>query len=497
MDCRHATPVLLIVAALTRGAAAVPQLVAVDDASSAPLVGVGHMSRAFQLSCHSSGDAVADLPVLTANLAFVQGVCCSQLEESCGLSESLPTSCGEPACARVVELVSEKCGPLLSNPDCFYCGGFKEALDSAVHVCAGVHAQRTTYTMADPTLRLSPIVVSPGRLTDGMSVPDHWTATGQERVTIRAPTGQRVRFLLEAQWFGSSDVLILYDGNKKLAEMRGTKLPADPLFISSGEEMGVLLVTAEVGEGVATSFSALFDFICEDDVGCGGHGQCTEGRCDCRAGYFGDGCEDDSCAVVDCGAHGVCERGGTCRCADGYTWDHCGFKPDADTDGCLIKGTYMGQTTTLWVVHSDGTRNWLPDWLSSASCLAKVDDVWDATTIDAIPKRHAGSGAYTLDAKDSALACMNSACVYIPGEVPAPPPEAMCCSQAESVLSYACGNSDHGQFGSLARHGAAAGGAPWSPHAPHGGCGNCGYSCTDGVCRCGWTDCYCDCDTTC
>ena len=209
------------------------------------------MSRAFQLSCHSSGDAVADLPELTAKLAFVQGVCCTQLHESCEL-EMLPTSCGEPACARVVKLVADACGPMLSSSDFFR--GFKEALDAAAHVCADVPAQCATYTMADPTLRLSPIVVSPGRLTDGMGVPGHWTATGQERVTIRAPAGQRVHFLLETQWLGSDDVLIAYDGvdeKEKLAELRGTKLPADPLFISSGEELRVLLVTSDVGEGVA------------------------------------------------------------------------------------------------------------------------------------------------------------------------------------------------------------------------------------------------------
>ena len=325
MGCRYVTPALLIVAALARRAAAVPQLAAGDDASAPlELVGLGHMSRAFQLSCHSSGDAVADLPELTAKLAFVQGVCCTQLHESCEL-EMLPTSCGEPACARVVKLVADACGPMLSSSDFFR--GFKEALDAAAHVCADVPTQRATYTMADPTLRLSPIVVSPGRLTDGMGVPGHWTATGQERVTIRAPAGQRVRFLLEAQWLGSSDVLILYDGvdeSKTLASRRGTVLPADPLFISSGEEMRVLLVTSDVGDGVATSFSALFDFICDDDAGCGGHGKCTEGRCDCAAGYFGDGCEDDSCASVDCGANGICERGGTCDCATGaYTGDRC------------------------------------------------------------------------------------------------------------------------------------------------------------------------------
>jgi hypothetical protein len=268
-----------------------------------------------------------------------------QLHESCEL-EMLPTSCGEPACARVVKLVADACGPMLSSSDFF--SGFKEALDAAAHVCADVPAQRATYTMADPTLRLSPIVVSPGRVTDGMGVPGHWTATGQERVTIRAPAGQRVRFLLEAQWLGSHDVLILYDGvdeNEKLAELRGTKLPADPLFISSGEEVRVLLVTADTGEGVATSFSALFDFICEDDAGCGGRGRCTEGRCNCPAGYFGDGCEDDSCVWKDCGANGICERGGTCRCMDGYSGEHCDFAAAYNLE-CSGPGSYHGQRET-------------------------------------------------------------------------------------------------------------------------------------------------------
>ena len=381
MVCRYATPAVLIVAALTQRAAALPQLA---TAAPAPLVGLGHMSRAFQLSCHSSGDAVSDLPVLSANLAFVQGVCCSQLDETCGLSQSLPTACGEPACARVVELVSEKCGPLLSAPDCFYCGGFKEALDVSVHACADVHAQRTTYTMADPTLRLSPIA-TPGRLTDGMGVPGHRAATGQERVTIRAPTGQRVAFQLETQWLGSGDVLYLYDGvdeSKELAKLRGTVLPANPLFISSGEEMRVVLVTADIGEGVASSFSALFEFACDGDAGCGGRGKCTEGRCVCPAGYFGDSCEDDSCARTDCGAHGVCERGGTCRCLDGFgggmcdqAADTCKFPVDVDcgANGSCVDGTcvcasgYSGDRCQHvdQCYGSSGSVQDLTSWISS------------------------------------------------------------------------------------------------------------------------------------
>eukprot|EP01052_Picozoa_sp_SAG31_P030040 SAG31_NODE_3046_length_4750_cov_4.985594_2_plen_236_part_00 len=71
--------------------------------------------------------------------------------------------------------------------------------------------------------------------------------------------------------------------------------------------------------------------------------------------------------------------------------------------------------------------------------------------------------------------------------------QSQCCSICTRGVSFCGGNSDLGNFGPNARHGAAPGGQPWG----HGGCGECSYDCNQGVCRCGSTDCYVDCDTSC
>ena len=87
--------------------------------------------------------------------------------------------------------------------------------------------------------------------------------------------------------------------------------------------------------------------------------------------------------------------------------------PGADTVGCLVatKGT-----SNIWIIHEDGSRNWLS--APTASCRAKALVVPD---IDVHPKRHgATSPLYGLNPHDSAVACSsNSKCSSAP---PAPPP---------------------------------------------------------------------------
>eukprot|EP00037_Helgoeca_nana_P018828 m.181856 g.181856 ORF g.181856 m.181856 type:complete len:522 (+) comp24609_c0_seq1:47-1612(+) len=69
-----------------------------------------------------------------------------------------------------------------------------------------------------------------------------------------------------------------------------------------------------------------------------------------------------------------------------------------DTTGCLVRSPSGGN---IWVVHSDGSRNWLStsashtEWQASALVVANID---------VYPKRHGGSGAYSLDSDDSSAA---------------------------------------------------------------------------------------------
>jgi len=74
----------------------------------------------------------------------------------------------------------------------------------------------------------------------------------------------------------------------------------------------------------------------------------------------------------------------------------------ADADGCLVR---HDSTSHQWIVHNDGTRNWIPT--PTSGCNAKALKVPDVTVYT---KRHGGSGAYALDAAQSAKACGNSAC---------------------------------------------------------------------------------------
>ena len=84
-----------------------------------------------------------------------------------------------------------------------------------------------------------------------------------------------------------------------------------------------------------------------------------------------------------------------------------------DTAGCLITDA----RSNVWVVHDDGTRNWISK--PTSGCMSKATAEPD-DTINAIPKRHgANSPLYALDAAQSAAACANHGCTKLPGAVPA------------------------------------------------------------------------------
>ena len=113
------------------------------------------------------------------------------------------------------------------------------------------------------------------------------------------------------------------------------------------------------------------------------------------------------------------EQGG-----DGYyswSWPLAPAPPGGGTNdtgrtvGCLAREK-TGHNT--WIVHADGTRNWLQ--YPTAGCAAKALPV---ASIDAFRKRDGGSGKYTLDKADSTAACGNAKCARMPApEPPLPPP---------------------------------------------------------------------------
>jgi hypothetical protein len=84
-----------------------------------------------------------------------------------------------------------------------------------------------------------------------------------------------------------------------------------------------------------------------------------------------------------------------------------------DTSGCLAA---TNGTSNVWIVHKDGSRNWLSK--PTAGCHQQAHVV---PNINVYPKRHgAQSPLYPLNAQDSAVACRdNPPCPVIP---PAPPP---------------------------------------------------------------------------
>ena len=69
----------------------------------------------------------------------------------------------------------------------------------------------------------------------------------------------------------------------------------------------------------------------------------------------------------------------------------------ADTVGCLARES--SDAANVWLMHADGTRNWL-----SAPPSGAVASAFALPSIAIYPKRHGGTGAYNLDAADSATA---------------------------------------------------------------------------------------------
>jgi len=73
---------------------------------------------------------------------------------------------------------------------------------------------------------------------------------------------------------------------------------------------------------------------------CNGHGTCTNSQCSCYTGFTGDGCGELQCAN-DCHGHGECVQISSsevrCECYDGFEGDDCGLH--SCPNNCTNRGT--------------------------------------------------------------------------------------------------------------------------------------------------------------
>ena len=70
----------------------------------------------------------------------------------------------------------------------------------------------------------------------------------------------------------------------------------------------------------------------------------------------------------------------------------------ADTDGCIVRDEESD--SNVWIVHADGSRNWLS--APSPGCYEKALIIYN---VSLYPKRHGGEGAYNLTPLQSKQVC--------------------------------------------------------------------------------------------
>ncbi|XP_054476885.1 N-acetylglucosamine-1-phosphodiester alpha-N-acetylglucosaminidase-like [Anoplopoma fimbria] len=79
---------------------------------------------------------------------------------------------------------------------------------------------------------------------------------------------------------------------------------------------------------------------CQPAADCSGHGDCVDGRCQCRGGWTGEDCDSLVCQPPACGRHGVCTADG-CVCDAGWRGNNCsqeclsGFYGDGCNQTCV------------------------------------------------------------------------------------------------------------------------------------------------------------------
>ena len=92
-----------------------------------------------------------------------------------------------------------------------------------------------------------------------------------------------------------------------------------------------------------------------------------------------------------------------------YSFDGVQATTQNDTEGCLLHAD-GGKDNNVWLVHSDGTRNWLSR--PTPGCFNNSLGVAD---INIYVKRHGGVDAYSLNEAQSKVACAtNKACSAAP-----------------------------------------------------------------------------------
>ena len=97
------------------------------------------------------------------------------------------------------------------------------------------------------------------------------------------------------------------------------------------------------------------------NIECGAHGTCSDGRCVCEGGYSGESCQIyDECFGVDCGSHGSCS-GGICVCEGVYIGEFCDNFECSDTpipDGYVIEGDNItNKGFNITATCADGYRS--------------------------------------------------------------------------------------------------------------------------------------------
>lgn len=93
-----------------------------------------------------------------------------------------------------------------------------------------------------------------------------------------------------------------------------------------------------------------WNITCAED--CNGNGDCLDGKCFCRDGWYGLTCKRKSCPNL-CSGHGICAKNRTCLCQPDYTGESCETRRCPNNCNgkdhgicfnlkCICKGNYFG-----------------------------------------------------------------------------------------------------------------------------------------------------------
>ena len=215
---------------------------------------------------------------LSAAFRVANAVCCQQLGETCGPGAiGLPTGCATPACARVVTLVSDSCGALVSSPSFPVGIGFKPLLDAAVTACAATADNRTiphryAVTASGAIAIIGAAASTGGEVTDGMGAGGRNSTTGLDTADVQAAPSRcwRYTWQIPATTSRPSSTICWRSG------WWGDTLPAAGNRTYRSKVGGKVRVRAYSATGAESGLSTFFSFTipCTGDVACGSHGSC-------------------------------------------------------------------------------------------------------------------------------------------------------------------------------------------------------------------------------